>query len=250
MLDRARSSFISIAVLIAIWAILAAALQSRYLPAPLEVFQDLWTELLSGRLTYHLTATLFRVTAAFVLAMMIGTAIGIALGRSADVNRFFDLWLILALNIPALVVIVFCYLWIGLTETAAIVAVALNKIPSTAVTLREGARALDPQLDDVANIFEYTGWRRFKLFTWPQLEPYFAAAVRSGLALIWKVVLVVELIGRSSGVGFQINLFFSQFDLARILVYALSFMVIIMVIEALIIKPWEKRARGWRGEAS
>jgi NitT/TauT family transport system permease protein len=75
-----------------------------------------------------------------------------------------------------------------------------------------------------------------------------AASVRSGLALIWKIVLIVELIGRSNGIGFQINLFFGQFDLARILVYTLSFMAVVFTIEALAIKPWETRARAWRGE--
>ena len=250
MPGRTLLPFLSIAALVAMWALLAAVLQSRYLPTPVEVSHAFWTELLSGRLTYHLGATLLRVVCAFVLAMILGTLIGLALGRNAGLNRFFDPWLILALNLPALIIIVFCYLWIGLSETAAIIAVALNKIPSAAVTLREGARALDPQLDDVAQIFGHSGWRRFRSFTWPQLEPYFAAAVRSGLALIWKIVLVVEWVGRSNGVGFQINLSFSQFDLARILVYALSFMAIIMLIEALIIKPWESQARGWRGEAS
>jgi NitT/TauT family transport system permease protein len=71
--------------------------------------------------------------------------------------------------------------------------------------------------------------------------------VRNGLALIWKIVLIVELLGRSNGVGFQINLSFAQFDLARILVYALSFMGIVALIETFAIKPWEKRARAWRG---
>ena len=70
---------------------------------------------------------------------MIGTAIGIFLGRHREANRFFDGWLIFFLNVPALITIVLSYLWIGLNEAAAITAVALNKIPNVAVTLREGA---------------------------------------------------------------------------------------------------------------
>jgi len=60
---------------------------------------------------------------------------------------------------------------------------------------------------------------------------------------------VVELLGRSNGVGFQINLYFGLFDLSRILAYALSFMAVVWLVEALLIKPWETRARAWRGEA-
>ena len=250
MLRFFRLPLLSTLLLIAIWSGLAYLLQSRYLPSPFEVTNAFVAELASGALLFHLSVTSLRVIAAFIIALVIGTAIGLMLGRSSKANQFFDPWLIFALNLPALVVIVFCYLWFGLTEVAAIMAVALNKIPNTAVTMREGQRALDPLLDEVAIIYRYTGWRKFTEFTLPQLEPYLAASIRNGLALIWKIVLVVELLGRSNGVGFQINLFFSQFDLTGILIYTLSFMAIVGVIESVVIKPWERRARAWRGEAS
>ena len=240
---------LSALTLVLIWAGFAAYLKNSYLPSPLHIIAIFYTELASGALLTHVSATFMRVVGAFILAMTIGSTIGLFLGRNGKANRFFDPWLILALNIPALVTIVFCYLFIGINDTAAILAVALNKIPNTAITIREGARALDPAIDDVAKIYRYKGYKKFIHFIWPQLEPYMAAAVRSGLALIWKIVLIVELIGRSNGVGFQINLFFSQFDLARILVYAMTFMMIVMIIEGLLIKPWENRARIWRGEA-
>ena len=248
MLARFITPLSSVLVLLALWAGLAAVLNSRYLPMPTDVFAVFIKELSSGALLHHLGATFLRVIGAFIIAITIGTALGIALGRNAKANLFFDPWLILALNIPALVVIVFCYLWLGLNEVAAVTAVALNKIPNTTIIIREGTRALDRDLDEVAQIYHITGWKKFKSFYWPQLEPYLASAFRSGLALIWKIVLIVELIGRSSGVGFQINLYFGQFDLSRILVYSLSFMSIVMLIEAGMIKPWERRARLWRGE--
>jgi NitT/TauT family transport system permease protein len=250
MVKRALVSSLSIASLAVLWSVAAAVAQSRYLPSPAEVLSAFQFELASGALLYHLGATFLRVAGAFVLAMSLGAGIGLGLGRSARANSFFDPWLIFALNVPALVTIVFCYLWIGLTEAAAVAAVAINKIPNVAVTMREGARALDPHIDDVAFAFGHTGWRKFRIFVWPQLEPYLAAAVRNGLALIWKIVLVVELIGRSNGAGFQINLYFGLFDLPRIMAYALSFMIIVWLIEALLVKPWERRARRWRGDVT
>lgn len=248
-MNKAGLSALSIICLLALWALLAAALHSRYLPGPWEVALAIASESRSGALVYHLAVTCLRVAAAFVLAMALGSALGIALGRSPKADRFFDAWLIFALNLPALVVIVFCYLWLGLNEVAAVVAVAINKIPTAAITMREGARALDASLDDVATAYHFSGWRKFKSFIWPQLAPYFAATMRNGLALVWKIVLVVELIGRSNGVGFQINLYFGYFDLAHILAYALCFMALVWAVEVLLIKPWEKRATHWRGGA-
>jgi NitT/TauT family transport system permease protein len=240
---------LSLTLLVLGWAAIAAVLQSRYLPSPVEVARLFLVELTTGDLLRNVAITLARVAAAALIAFLIGTAIGIFLGRHRDADRFFDSWLIFFLNVPALITIVLCYLWIGLDEAAAITAVALNKIPNVAVTLREGARALDPQYDEMANVFRFDRLKRLRHVLLPQLEPYLAAAARSGLALIWKIVLVVELIGRSSGVGFEIELNFQNFEIGKIFVYALAFMAVIQAIDLLLLQPWERRATRWRREA-
>ena len=240
---------LSLTALVVGWAAIAAILQSRYLPSPAEVARLFLVELTTGDLLRNVAITLARVAAAALIAFLIGTAIGIFLGRHRDADRFFDSWLIFFLNVPALITIVLCYLWIGLDEAAAITAVALNKIPNVAVTLREGARALDPQYDEMANVFRFDRLKRLRHVLLPQLEPYLAAAARSGLALIWKIVLVVELIGRSSGVGFEIELNFQNFEIGKIFVYALAFMAVIQAIDLLLLQPWERRATRWRREA-
>ena len=119
--------------------------------------------------------------------------------------------------------IVLAYIWIGLNEVAAILAVALNKIPNVTVTIREGTRALDTSLMEMARTYRFSRGKTLRHVILPQLQPYIAATARSGLALIWKIVLVVELLGRSNGIGFQIHLFFQVFDVRAILAYTLVF---------------------------
>ena len=149
--------------------------------------------------------------------------------------------LVLALNIPALVTIILCYIWFGLTEAAAVTAVAINKIPTVTVLVREGARDVDRKLLEVAAVYKLPRLRTLTRVYLPQLYPYFMAAARSGLALIWKIVLVVELLGRSSGVGFQLGTFFQFFDITAILAYTIAFAVIVLLIEALIMRPLDAR---------
>ncbi len=48
--------------------------------------------------------------------MALGTAFGLIMGRSRTANRIGDPWLIVLLNLPALVIIVLAYVWAGLTE--------------------------------------------------------------------------------------------------------------------------------------
>jgi NitT/TauT family transport system permease protein len=246
MAQRTLWTGASFALLVAIWAALAWFANTRFFPAPLPVFERIMEGIAKGDLLYHVGMTLWRVAASFVLAMAVGCAIGIVMGRRRRLDRFFDGWLILFLNMPALVTIILCYIWFGLNEMAAILAVAINKIPNAAVTLREGARAIDKDYDEMAGVYEFGAWKTFRHVTLPQLMPYLAAAARSGLSLVWKIVLVVELLGRSSGVGFELYTAFQLFDVTGILAYALAFILVVQVIEIAILQPWEAAANRWR----
>ena len=241
---------LSLALFIVTWWVASLLAGSAKLPPPPAVLAAVVAEARSGALFVNLGATLARVTLAFTLAMTLGVAIGYWMGRVRIANRLGDPWLILLLNLPALVVIVLAYIWAGLTETAAIAAIAINKLPTAIVTLREGTRALDPALDEMATAFAFTRGRAFRHVVLPQLAPYIAAAARSGLALIWKIVLVAELLGRPNGVGFEIGVAFQLFDIPLLLAYALSFGVVVLVIETVLVQPFEVKLSRWRPRAA
>ncbi len=153
---------LSFAVFVATWWIASLLIGDAKLPPPPIVLAAMVTEAKSGALFFNLGATLARVALAFVLAMSLGSAIGYLMGRVRLADRICDPWLILLLNLPALVVIVLAYIWAGLTEAAAIAAIAVNKLPTAVVTLREGARALDASLDEMATVFAIPRWRAFR----------------------------------------------------------------------------------------
>ena len=245
-LSPTATKLLSIAGGLLVWQLAAMLIASPLLPSPLVVFLSARDALVSGEMPYHLAVTLARVAAAFTIAMAIGIAIGLAMGQSRLTDQLGDPWLIFFLNVPALVVIIMAYVWFGLTEAAAIGAVAVNKIPNVAVTVREGARALDPQLDDLARVYRLSAAERLQHVVLPQLQPFFAAAARSGISLIWKIVLVVELLGRSNGVGFQLHLYFQLFDVAAILAYTLVFVALMISIEIFLVQPFERYATRWR----
>ena len=249
-LKRSATMAASLLVLLALWSLAAHLWPSRALPPPSDVWRTLLREAASGDLAFHVGATLARVCVSFIAAMSIGAAIGIFLGLHRHADNFLNPWIVLFLNVPALVVIVLAYIWFGLNEAAAIGAVAVNKIPNVIVTLRAGARALDPRYSDLAEVYRFSWPDRLRHVVLPQLQPYFSAASRSGLALIWKIVLVVELLGRSNGVGFQIYLYFQLFEVDAILAYTLSFVAIMLAVEILLVQPFERSSSRWRGAAA
>jgi NitT/TauT family transport system permease protein len=232
--------------LVLVWQVAAWWAASSLLPTPLAVLGQIVQDTMTGPLLHDLGATLRRVALAFVIAMLVGSVIGILMGRRPTADLLLDPWLMLFLNIPALVVIILSYVWFGLAESTAVFAIALNKIPNVAVTLREGARTLDRDFLEMAQSFRIGRRKTLVYVTLPQLAPYFAVAARAGLALIWKVVLVVELLGRNDGIGFELNLFFQLFDVTGILAYSLAFILIMLTIEYGLLQPIERAANRWR----
>jgi NitT/TauT family transport system permease protein len=119
---RSILNLLSMSAFLTLWYGLALFLNADTLPSPVTVAKVLITEIQSGQLSYHLSKTLYRLSISFSIAMLLGCAIGIVLGRHQKLNTFLDNWLVIFLNIPALVTIILCYVWFGLTETAAILA--------------------------------------------------------------------------------------------------------------------------------
>ena len=236
----------SLLVFFFLWESLAFFINSSVFPSFFIIFKILLAEINEGELFFHLGITLYRVFVSFIIALMIGTIVGILMGNNKRINSFLDGWNILFLNIPALVLIILSYVWFGLTELAAIIAVSLNKIPNVVVTVREGAKSIDRKLLEIAYIYKVPKLKMFFKFYLPQLYPYLIASARGGIALIWKIVLVVELLGRSNGIGFKLHEFFQFFDISSILAYTLAFVVVMILIEKVIFQPLDNKANKWR----
>ncbi|MFQ3198613.1 MAG: NitT/TauT family transport system permease protein [Paraglaciecola sp.] len=232
-----------------LWQCLAVLISSPDFPTFFAVLKSIHFHLTEGEMLANLAVTLKRVIISFSISMVLGVFFGVVMGTHNLINRFTDSLLIIALNVPALVTILLCYIWLGLAESAAITAVILNKVPTVIVMIREGARVVDQDLLAVARVYKLSASATFFKVFLPQLYPYMMAAARSGLSLVWKIVLVVELLGRSDGVGFALNTQFQFFDITGILAYTLAFISIILLIEALIFRPMDKIiAKGGKGD--
>ncbi|MBI29044.1 MAG: putative aliphatic sulfonates transport permease protein SsuC [Alphaproteobacteria bacterium MarineAlpha5_Bin11] len=232
--------------IILIWTILSFLIEHRLFASPLSVLNDIWYHLAEGELIDDTLITLARAGTSFAIAMILGSIIGYLLARIKKLDYFFDSWVIIGLNIPAIVLVILFYIWLGLNEIALISAVVLNKIPIVIVNIREGTKSMDKSYFQIAKVYQLNNFQIWRKIILPQLYPYLMTSARTGLSLIWKIVLVFELLGRGSGIGFQLQVFFQFFDISSLLAYSIFFMSIILLIENYIMIPIEKKATHWR----
>jgi NitT/TauT family transport system permease protein len=213
----------SVAVLLIIWQFLSFMLSARYVPGPLLTFSALAENIASGAILRHFTATMVRMLVSFALAMV-------------------------GLTIPSLCYIIVSFLWLGLNDRAAVLAISWTTFPSIAINIWQGVKAVDQRLVDMACVFRASRWRRTVRVVIPQVLPYMMAAARFGLGVVWKVTVLVELLGRSDGVGYMLNYSFQMFKMADVFAWTLFFSVIMLVIELAVLKPLENRLFRWRPE--
>lgn len=240
------NKLLSLLSLIIIWQSLSILANSDVFPSIVDILRSFFDHLLNKDLIFHLGITLQRVLIAFLIAMFIGIILGILMGLSSKIDNFFDIFLIIGLNIPALVTIIICYIWFGLTDFSAVLAVIINKVPIVVVNIREGVKSMDKKYLQMAQIYNLSWSDIFRKIYLPQIYPYIMATTRLTISLIWKIVLVVELLGRSDGVGFQIAMFFQDFDIKSIFAYSFAFIFIVILIEKIVLNPIENRVKKWR----
>ncbi|MFN8524152.1 MAG: ABC transporter permease [Chloroflexota bacterium] len=239
---------LSVLLLFALWHVISWLVTTDVVPTPLMTIGTFSTALEDGYIWSDLAITFGRMLGAFALAMLIGVALGAALGTVGWFARIFDLWVTIGASIPSLLYIVVIYLWLGLNDTAAIVGGALVVAPSVTFNVWQGMKSIDPGLSEMARAFNVDRWTTFRRVLLPQTVPFLFAAARLGLALTWKIIIFVELLGRSSGVGYRIEHWFQLFNMRRVLASALVFLVVMLIIELVVMRNLERALFRWRRE--
>jgi NitT/TauT family transport system permease protein len=243
--ERAIKS-LSVLTLLALWYLGAAMLPSSIMPAPHVVFEVLWNEMLAGPIWSDVAITLSRIVVAFSLALSVALVLGFAMGLSKTAESFFDIWMVGGLTVPSLVLILTVYMVVGLNDHAAVLAAALPVIPILTINIWQGIQAVDHKLIDMSAAYHASRARIIRSVIAPQIAPVMVASAKFGLGLIWKMVLFVELLGRSDGVGYRIEYYYQMFNMAEVLAHALLFLFIMLFIEIVLLGKLERHLFRWR----
>jgi len=187
-----------------------------------------------------------RIVGAFVIALAISVVAGALLGRVRLAERLLGPWVTIGASVPSLVVIVVMYLAIGANDRAAMVGTALVVAPSMTFAVWDGMRAINPELQEMARVFAVPRFTIVRRVILPQTLPFIFTAARTGIALTWRIMIFVELIGRSSGVGYRIQYFYNIADMNRVIAAALPFVALMLAFEFGVLRPLERYVFRWR----
>ena len=190
--------------------------------------------------------TLIRIFQGLVICMLIGTAIGLTMGSKRSVGAFLDSWVMVLLTFPAVCWAFLSILWFGLSEVAPILTIVLIVFPFVTMNVWEGTKAIEKDLVLMARVYKANRYLMIRKVFIPQLMPFIFSALRIALSLSWKIALVGEAFGVGSGVGQQLIYWFEDIRVDMMLAWGLSFMILMVLLDLLLFRLWERRTFAWR----
>ena len=245
-----RWRLVGYVVFVGTWQLLSTYLFEPFvLPSPTAVLQEMWETLGSGDFWPNFFATTRQLAVGFTIAFVLGTAVGIAMGRSAYWNGFFRDYVMVTFTTPGLVFALICVMIFGLKAIGPVVAIVLTSLPHITVNVVEGVRAIPRDLLDMATAYGVDRRTRLRNVIFPALAPYLFTAVRYGFAIAWKITALTELFGGAEGVGIQIRVEYQFFNTSGVLAWAFFLVGLALIMERLILKRLEERFFRWRPKA-
>jgi len=244
--------WLSVLSFVAVWWLGSLVSKPDILPGPLAIGRTILTNFTTTpgpedkSAAFHVAITLARILFSFSMAMILGIAVGLAIGLRRKVELAFGYLISLALTIPTLLAVFLCVIWFGFSEAGGLFAVIITVTPFVAVNMIAGAKALDKELIDMARAF---GAKRAllvrKVLLW-QLMPYIFSAFRYAFGMTWKIVALAESFGLKYGIGYMFTFWFEQFNMAQVMAWVMLFVAIMLVIEHGVIARFEAKIFAWR----
>lgn len=193
-------------VLIAVWqgASVHGDLPDFLLPSPYQVLQGLIEVARDGTLAADLRASIFRSVVGFLIATSLAVPIGVAIGWWRTVRKSTYFTLLLLMPIPITAWISLAILWFGIGDRSAIFLVALGAAVPILINTMHGVEWVD-RLYIEAALMLGTGPRQILWrIVLPAALPNILTGLRLGLRNSWAGLVVAEMIGARSGVGYMI----------------------------------------------
>ncbi len=205
-LRRTPLSVVSFGAILLLWAAVVrlGVWSENVLPGPLAAARGMEELFRSGLLLKHTAASLFRVTAGFYLAVLLGVPAGIVLGYFALARRAVNPVIQFFRPISPLAWIPLAMLWFGIGDKPAIFLIFLASFFPLVVSTAAAVENIGKTYFQVAANFAFSRYEMLSLLIFPAILPSVMVSLRISLGIAWLVVVAAEMIAVKSGLGFLI----------------------------------------------
>ena len=193
--------------LLIIWEIAGrnAYLNPLLLPMPSDIFYEFIYLVQYGDLLGHLQISTWRSLSGFVLGGGLGLLAGIIVGFSYLSERLLNPSIQLLRMLPHLAIAPLFILWFGFGETSKLLLIAKGSFFPLYVNTFLGIRLMDRKLFEVAKVLQFNRFNLVMKLIIPSALPNIFLGIRLSLGIAWLGLIVAEMMGSTSGVGFLIN---------------------------------------------
>ena len=195
------------AAVIILWFVLSAKglTNTSVLPTP-EKFRDaLIQQIESGALWNHIGHSLARVLKGYLIGAAAGVLLGTAAALSPAVGRMIEVPVGVLRPIPAIALIPFFILWMGIGEKSKVAVIIFGTFWPVLLNTIQGIRSADPKLLEVGAVLEKDRTTMLTRIVFPAALPSVFTGLRLGISSAWTCVVAAEMIAASAGIGFLIT---------------------------------------------
>jgi NitT/TauT family transport system permease protein len=181
------------------------------LPTPSESFMAMaqyWRPLLR-----HSLVTLWTTMAGFALAIVFGIILGLVVGWSRTIYRGLYPVMIGFNCIPKVAVVPILIMWFGIGEVPAILTAFLISFFPIVVNVATGLATMEPELEDVLRALGASKLDIMLKVGIPRTQPYLFGSLKVAITLAFVGTVVSETVGANAGLGYQIALSGSTFQM-------------------------------------
>lgn len=234
-------------VLLLLWELAGAMgkLNPILLPRPSEIWLELVSLTASGELAKHLGISAWRALLGFLLGGGLGLAAGLWVGFSYRTERLLDPSLQMLRTLPHLAIAPLFILWFGFGETSKILLIAKGSFFPLYVNTFLGIRSVDDKLFDVGRVLQFSKWQMVSKLIIPASLPNIFLGIRLSVGIAWLGLVVAEMMGSSSGVGYLIN-DARSFSLTTVVFVGIIVFAVVGKLSDSLVKLLESRLLRWQ----
>lgn len=232
----------AIVVLVVVWWLIARQLPAYVLPGPYDVLQSLAHFVTDGATAFNAFVSLMRVVTSVLIAMVMGVLIAVAVQAAPILNATVERRLLVFLSsFPSVGWAILGVVWFKISTPTVLFIQTAIILPFCIVNALAGFRQIDQELTEMGISMTRSPIRRFFKLTLPLVAPFLVAGLRIAYGICWKIALVSELFGASSGLGYLLMNAQSTSDAAMVFACCLVIVVIYTATDYLLLKPLAQR---------